>query len=126
MVFTGFVPDGELDEIYRHSAAYIFPSLYEGFGLPPLEAMVRGIPVVSSDHPSMREVLGESAYYFDARKPEAIANAITKVIEDKTLREQLIQKGYEQVKKYSWEKMAEETLQIYKNTIERETKNHYL
>ncbi|MCX6765964.1 MAG: glycosyltransferase family 1 protein [Candidatus Moranbacteria bacterium] len=115
VVFAGFVPDNGLDIVYRNAELYIFPSLYEGFGLPPLEAMARGVPVVSSDHPCMKEVLGNSAYYFDAREPDNIARAIKTLFSSQSLREELMKKGSEQIKKYSWKKMAEETLQIYQS-----------
>ncbi len=114
IIFAGFVPDSELDAIYKNSSLYVFPSLYEGFGLPPLEAMARGIPVASSNHPCMKEILQNSAYYFDASRPENIAKAIGILLNNRGLRKELIKKGYEQVKKYSWEKMARETLKIYK------------
>lgn len=114
IIFAGFVPDSELNAVYKNSSLYVFPSLYEGFGLPPLEAMARGIPVASSNHPCMKEILQNSAYYFDASRPENIAKAIGILLNNRGLRKELIKKGYEQVKKYSWEKMARETLKIYK------------
>lgn len=117
VIFAGFVPDGDLDGLYRNASLYVFPSLYEGFGLPPLEAMAKGTPVVSSDHPCMKEVLGESAYYFNAKKEEKIVKAVLLVLGDEKLREELRKKGYEQIKKYSWKKMAVETLKIYKNCL---------
>lgn len=116
VIFTGFVPDSRLDFIYRNAKIYIFSSLYEGFGLPPLEAMARGVPVASSDHPCMKEILGESAYYFDAGNAKNIAEAIKKLVNDGDLRNGLINKGFNQVKKYSWKKMASETLKIYKDS----------
>lgn len=112
--FLGFVSDQDLDVLYRFADAYVFPSLYEGFGLPPLEAMAKGAVVVSSDHACMKEVLGDSALFVDARSAESFASGVSKVFEDKALRQDLIQKGYQQIKKYSWEKMALETLEIYK------------
>lgn len=115
IIFTGFVPDDELDIIYKNSLFYIFPSLYEGFGLPPIEAMTRSVPILSSDIPCLREVLGENAYYFDARKKESFSKAIIDFSENKELREKLARSGSEWVKKYSWGKMSEETLRIYKN-----------
>lgn len=115
IIFAGFVLDRDLDSFYRQASLYVFPSLYEGFGLPPLEAMANGTPVVSSNHPCMREVLEDSAYYFNARKSDEIAKAIIKASDDKELRNKLIAKGYEQIKKYSWKKMAEETLETYKS-----------
>ncbi|MFH0969641.1 MAG: glycosyltransferase family 1 protein [Patescibacteria group bacterium] len=113
IIFTDFVPDDELDAIYKNSLFYIFPSLYEGFGLPPLEAMSRKIPVASSNHDCMKEILGESAYYFNARKKENINKAILELYKNGELRKKLSEKGYEWAKKYSWEKMAKETLRIY-------------
>jgi len=113
VVFAGFVADNDLKIVYAGALAYVFPSLYEGFGIPPLEAMALGVPVVSSNHPCMQEILGESAFYFDARNEKKIAQALEKIITDEGLRNNLIQKGREQVKKYSWEKMAKETLKIY-------------
>lgn len=114
VIFTDFVPDNELDIIYRNSLFYIFPSLYEGFGLPPIEAMQRKIPVASSDHPCMKEILGESAYYFNASKKENIKKAILDFLKNSELREELSKKGSEWVRRYSWEKMAKETLDTYK------------
>jgi glycosyltransferase involved in cell wall biosynthesis len=115
LVFPGFVPDSELDVIYRNSDLYVFPSLYEGFGIPPLEAMARGLPVASSGHECMREILGESACYFDAKNPEEIAETVMSLLNNKERRSDLTRKGYCQVEKYSWQKMAAETLKIYQH-----------
>lgn len=112
--FLGFVSDQDLDVLYRFASAYVFPSLYEGFGLPPLEAMAKGAPVVSSDHACMREVLGNAACFADASDARIFADGILKVLNDKNFRQDLIDNGYGQIKKYSWEKMARETLEIYK------------
>lgn len=119
IIFTDFVPDEELDEIYRNSLFYVFPSLYEGFGLPPIESMKRGVPVASSDHECMKEILGESAYFFDARKKEHIKKAIEKLFTDNELRDKLIKKGLEQVKKFSWKKMTEKTLEEYQKILDK-------
>lgn len=113
VVFLSDVSDYSLDVLFHGSIANVFPSLYEGFGLPPLEAMSKGVPVISSDHPCMREVLGESAYFFDGENVSVIAQAMKKIVVDKKLRSKLIGLGYEQIKKYSWKKMARETLTIY-------------
>jgi len=123
VIFLSDVNDCDLDSLFQHSLANVFPSLYEGFGLPPLEAMSKGVPVISSDHPCMREVLGKSAYFFDGEKIEAMADAIKKIIGDVDLRQELIEKGFEQVKKYSWKKMARETLAIYQNVMRNKKKN---
>lgn len=113
VVFLSDISDYELDILFHQSVAHVFPSLYEGFGLPPLEAMSKGVPVISSDHPCMREILGESAYFFNGEDVSAISGAMQKIIEDENLRSDLIKRGYEQAKKYSWKKMAKETLEIY-------------
>ncbi len=113
VIFVGYVPDHELDTLFHNASAFVWPSLYEGFGLPPLEAMSKGIPVISSDHPCMREVLADSVYYFNGKKVSAIADAIEKILSDNSLREKLIKKGYFQVNKYSWKNMANKTLEAY-------------
>jgi glycosyltransferase involved in cell wall biosynthesis len=115
IVFAGFVPDDKLDILIRNARAYVRPSLYEGFELPPLEAMSKGVPVLSSDHECALEILGDSALYFDGKNIDAISSSVLKISTDEELRQQLIAKGYEQIKKYSWKKMAHETLSIYLN-----------
>jgi len=114
VVILSSVTDDHLRSLYANAKVFVFPSLYEGFGLPPLEAMAHSVPVVSSDHPCMREILGESAYYVDARSVTALQNGITEVFLNKQLQRSLIRKGREQVKKYHWRDMAEKTLQTYK------------
>ncbi len=113
VVFTGFVPDSELDVIYKESELYIYPSLYEGFGLPPLEAMTRGVPVASSNSSCLPEVLGEAAIYFDPNDIENIADTIKKVLLDDNIRHELSVNRVAELKKYSLQKMAEQTLKIY-------------
>jgi glycosyltransferase involved in cell wall biosynthesis len=113
-IFPGHIPDCDLDFVYREASLYVFPSLYEGFGLPPLEAMAKGVPVLSSSHPCMREILGDSAYFIDAQKNGELISGIKKILSDDFLRSGLIQKGYRQCRKYSWLEMAEKTLAIYK------------
>lgn len=117
IIFTGFISDGQLRWLYEHCAAYIFPSLSEGFGLPGLEAMTHGAPVVSSNATCLPEVHGEAAHYFDPYDVEAIAKAINDVLTDKDLRNNLILKGYDQVAKYSWQRMAEQTLAVYRQVL---------
>lgn len=111
--FLGFVSDQDLDVLYRFTKVYVFPSLYEGFGLPPLEAMAKGAVIVSSNHPCMQEILGDAALYSDAHNAKIFAESIINVLQDKNLQLELIEKGYQQIKKYNWEKMARETLCIY-------------
>jgi len=113
IIFAGFVPDEELGVFYQNAALYIFPSLCEGFGLPALEAMSQGVPVVVSNATSLPEILGEAAIYFNPLDPADIAEKLNQVLSDGNLRQNLIVKGFEQIKKYSWRRMGEETLKIY-------------
>ena len=115
IIFAGFVPDHELDVLFHNALAYIRPSLYEGFELPPLEAMAKGVPVLSSSHACALEILGDSAIYFNAEDVHDIIRAITLIAQEDNVRENLIDRGYKQVGKYNWKKMARETLEIYEN-----------
>jgi glycosyltransferase involved in cell wall biosynthesis len=117
VIFTGFVDDKDMDAVYRSSELYVFPSLYEGFGLPALEAMAKGVPVACSGHPCMREILGDSAYYFNGKKEKNMAGAIMNVLNDEKIKKELSEKGYQRVKKFSWDKMAEETLILYEELL---------
>ncbi len=115
VIATGFVDESELPISYAGALMYCTPSLSEGFGLPSLEAMACGTPVISSNISAMPEVLGDAAEYFDPYNVEDIAKSIGKLACDEKLREQLSRKGLEQVKKYEWSKTAKETLRAYKN-----------
>ncbi|HBI16607.1 MAG: glycosyl transferase, group 1 [Candidatus Moranbacteria bacterium GW2011_GWF2_34_56] len=113
IISTGFVEDSDLKFIYEKAEAYVFPSLYEGFGLPPLEAMERGLPVASNGHGCMREILGKSAYYFDGKKTDSIIETMEKMFLDSELKKDLVRRGRKQILKYSWKKMAQQTKNIY-------------
>lgn len=113
VLITKWVSDEELDKLYRNASLYVFPSLYEGFGLPPLEAMKRGVPVVASNATCMPEILGDAALYFNPLDVDDIADKIKKALIDRESRERLIKEGFERIKKYNWQKMAQETLEIY-------------
>lgn len=117
VVFTDFISEGQLRWMYENCAAYVFPSLSEGFGLPGLEAMIHGAPVVSSSATCLPEVYGDAAHYFDPTSASDMASKIAEVLDDASLRDALIKKGYEQVKKYSWARMAEQTLAVYKQAL---------
>ena len=103
-------------QIFKKASAYIFPSLSEGFGIPGLNAMAAGLPVVCSDIPVLHEVYGEAAIYFNPHDPKDIAQKIKKVLTSDTGSE-LVKKGRKQVKKYSWQKMAAQTLSVYKEIV---------
>lgn len=113
IIFTGFVPDGVLAWLYTHCQAYVAPSLMEGFGLPGLEAMIHGAPVISSNTTAQPEVYGSAAHYCSPNNTHDMARAINDVITNKKLRQQLIKNGALQSKKYSWRRMAEQTLARY-------------
>ncbi len=117
VVFTGFLPDEQLAWLYQHTAAYVFPSLMEGFGLPGLEAMISGAPVISSNTTCLPEVHGDAAEYFNPNDVDDMAAAIWRVISNETRRNELIQKGYAQADKYSWRRMAEQTHALYMNAL---------
>lgn len=113
VIFPGYLDDQALNQVYQNAFLYISPSYYEGFGLPSLEALTQGVPVVASWTGASPEILGEAALYFNPYDVEDMAQAISKVINDKSLREDLIKKGFEQTKKFNWQKCAEETLRAY-------------
>lgn len=119
IIFTGFVSDAELKWLYQNAEAYVMPSFSEGFGLPGLEAMVHGCPLVSSNATCLPEVFGEAAEYFDPRDTQDMADKIDSVISSEERRKDLIRKGYTQLKKYSWRRMAEQTLQVYNKVLNR-------
>ncbi|WP_454877792.1 glycosyltransferase family 4 protein [Serratia inhibens] len=104
--FMGRVDDSQLIELYQNALAFVFPSFYEGFGLPPLEAQACGCPVMSSNQASMPEVLKNSVLYFDPANMDDIKNAMDKMISDTETRNRLINAGYENSKRFSWEESA--------------------
>jgi len=116
----GLVSEEDLVRLYNTASIYVFPSLYEGFGLPPLEAMRCGTPVVASNVSAIPEVCGEAVLYFDPEDISDMAKKIRLLLEDKNLQEELINKGYEWVKQFSWDKCAEKTLEIYSEILEDE------
>ncbi|NTW89970.1 MAG: glycosyltransferase family 4 protein [Candidatus Moranbacteria bacterium] len=117
VVFTGFVPDGELAELYRHAMGYVFPSLYEGFGLPPLEAMRFGIPVIAADRGSLPEILGDAAIFFDPDDPESLPEKVRSVLEDRDLAQEFARRGRERSGMFRWKDMAVSTLAAYRRAF---------
>ena len=115
IIFTGFIDrEHELSSLYSSASCFVFPSLYEGFGLPILEAMVCGCPVVTSNISSMPEVAGDAAVLVEPLEVESISHGIVKAIKEK---DALVKKGFEQIDKFSWEKTAKETLRVYKQAV---------
>lgn len=117
VIFPGYVPDADLHTLFKEAELYIFPSMYEGFGLPPLEAMAHGCPVVSSNKASMPEILGNAASYFNPESEEEILQKVEEVMRNTRKREEMIRNGYEIIKKYSWEECAEKTGEIYQKVL---------
>ena len=117
VIFPGYVPDAQLEIMYQEARLYIFPSLYEGFGLPPLEAMARSCPVLSSDRSSLPEVLGGAALYFNPENIDDVLMKINLLLSDDVLRQDLIDQGIKQAKKYNWWECANETLAVYKKVL---------
>jgi len=114
---VGYVPDEDLAALLTGATALIFPSLFEGFGLPPLEAMACGTPVISAEAPAMTEVLDEGALFVPLRDPGAIARAARALIDDAGLRGELGQRARELAGRYSWPRAAEETAGVYREVI---------
>lgn len=109
--------DTILAGLYRQASLFVYPSLYEGFGIPPLEAMSFDCPVVCSNTSSIPEVVGDAAVLFDPRSSDALGDAIKHVLNDITLRQDLIVRGRERIKLFSWKKCAEQTLDVYRRML---------
>jgi glycosyltransferase involved in cell wall biosynthesis len=117
VVNLGYVDRQRLAYVFNLATLLVFPSLYEGFGLPPLEAMACGCPVIVSKAASLPEVCGDAAYYVDPKNVDSIAGGIDKMLDDKALRESLIAKGIERVKLFNWEKTTRQTLDIFEHVL---------
>jgi glycosyltransferase involved in cell wall biosynthesis len=115
--FLGFVPFDTLRCFYESAAAFVFPSRYEGFGLPPLEAMACGTPVVTSNVSSLPEVVGEAAVLVNPENVFDIARGIREALLDETLRAELIRRGHAQAGRFSWERTARAVLDIYREAV---------
>lgn len=112
-----YVADEKLPDLYSNALAFIFPSLYEGFGLPILEAFSNGCPCILANTSSLPEVAGDAALYFEAKNAKQLRERIELLLEDNALRENLIRKGFEQVKKFTWENTAKQTLEAYNKIV---------
>lgn len=117
VIRLGFVSNEDLVGIYNMATVFIMPSLYEGFGLPVLEAMASGCPVITTKEGSLPEVAGEAALYVDAYSTESIAEGLKKVFNDENLRKELSKKGLKRAAEFSWKKTAENTLEVYRRVL---------
>ena len=113
----GYVPTEDLAAIYNLAMVYCQPSFYEGFGLPILEAMACGCPAAAANTASLPEVCGEAALMVNPEEIREIGEGLIRLIRDDRLRKKLIQKGLKQAKKFSWEKVAKETVEVYKRVL---------
>jgi glycosyltransferase involved in cell wall biosynthesis len=113
VLFPGYVPDGDLPAFYAGAQALILPSVYEGFGLPVLEAMACGTPAVASSAPSIPEIGGDAALYFDPLDVEAMVGAIRRLLRDASLRDEMRRRGLAQATQFSWQRAAAETRAVY-------------
>ena len=117
VIFLDYINSAELDSLYRHASLFIYPSLYEGFGLPPLEAMAFGCPVVCSNISSLPEVCGDGAFYVDPMDTEAIAQGMVKVIDDEILKNELKKRAIIRASRFSWEKAASNLLSTFREVL---------
>lgn len=113
VVFPGYADDEDLPALYRAAELFVFPSLYEGFGLPPLEAMASGTPVVTSNVSSLPEVVGDAGLTVDPTDIHALANAMSRALQDTQLRQQMIQRGLARAKEFTWLRAARQLRQVY-------------
>jgi glycosyltransferase involved in cell wall biosynthesis len=115
--FFGFVPDATLAILYRLARVFVFPSLYEGFGLPPLEAMASGTPVITSNVSSLPEVVGDAAMLIDPYEPDAIAGAMRRVLADDRLRDDMRERGLARAREFSWDRSIRRVREIYDEVL---------
>ncbi len=115
--FIGFVDDADLPDLYRAARVFAFPSLYEGFGLPPLEAMACGVPVVASNASSLPEVVGDAGLLVDPLDVEGLAEALTRAVVDESWRAQAIGRGLARARQFTWTRAAEQLLAVYNATL---------
>lgn len=119
IIFTGYLSNGEKNTLYKNASAFVFPSLYEGFGMPPLEAMHWGCPVVTADAASLPEVVGVAAELVDPLNEEMIAEGIWRVLSNDDYAKELVREGYSQSKRFSWDASAQQLIAVCKEVLER-------
>jgi glycosyltransferase involved in cell wall biosynthesis len=117
IIFTGYISDEDLKQLYKSSLCFVYPSLYEGFGIPPLEAMASGCATIVANTSSLPEVCSDASLYVDPYDSQSIASAIKNIIYDESLRSSLVMKGFENVKRFSWELTAAKALKEIQEVI---------
>jgi len=117
VIFTGYVDEKDIVALYNAATLFVYPSLYEGFGLPPLEAMACGTPVITSNVSSLPEVVGDAAITVDPYNINGLAEEINKVLGNEVLQKAMIKKGIERAKEFTWEKTARETIRVYEEVL---------
>lgn len=117
IIFTGYLEHSELNALYARALAFLYPSLYEGFGFPVLEAMSAGAPVLTSATTSIPEVAGDAALLVDPLDIKAISEGMKRLAEDRSYRKDLVEKGFQRMRRFSWRKTAEETLDVYRDLL---------
>ena len=118
IVHLDYLPPAQLATVYRDADAFVFPSLYEGFGFPLLEAMTHGVPVIAARSSSLPEIGGDAAVYFDPRSISDLVLQLRRVLSDETLRRDLVARGKEQVAQFRWDVAAERTLRVFRSVVE--------
>lgn len=120
IILTGYVPDDDLPALYSGARCFVYPSFFEGFGLPPLEAMRCGVPVVAGNRTSLVEVVGDAGVLVDPLNPEAIATGLSQVLSDEDLRQELGARGLERSRLFNWRETAKRTLEVYERAADNE------
>ena len=118
ITFTGYIPDADLSLLYKHATAYVFPALYEGFGMTILEAMHHHCPVIASSSGALPEIAGEACLYFEPHDTIKLQESMTRLAQSDVLRKELIAKGLKQVQKFSWDKSASKTLRVLQESAQ--------
>lgn len=117
VILTGRVDEQDLIQLYRHATLFVYPSLYEGFGLPVLEAMASGVPVITSKISSLPEVVGEAGILISLQNSEELVYEITKVLRNRSLQEDMKKRGLDRARKFTWEKAARQTVESYRKVV---------
>ena len=117
VILTGYFPQKSLPDLYRGASLFVYPSFYEGFGLPVLEAMASGVPVIASNAASLPEVVGDAGIVVNPYDADELREAMVRILDSETMRKELMEKGLARAEHFSWEKCAKETLAIYKKVL---------